>query len=164
MSAETLLRGNVAMDNYSKGRAVGRRDFVTITAVSFASVGALLACWPLVAHLAPNPSSRPNTVDVDLSAVGPGQVKLASWQAKPLLVRRWAEHSPWIVSYGDCSHCACILKRLEPFGALPSMEAFFCPCCASRFDFAGQRLAGPAQGPLKVPPHKLLSANVMRVG
>src|SRR5262245_11699104 len=115
----------------------GRRAFITTAAISFVSVGALLACWPLVAHLAPNPSSTPNFIDIDLATVAPRQVKLAKWQAEPLLIRRWTAHSPWIVTQGNCSHCACVLKRLEPFAALPSLEAFFCPCCASRFEFEG---------------------------
>jgi ubiquinol-cytochrome c reductase iron-sulfur subunit len=139
-----------------------RRDFLVAGATAFVSAGALAAVWPLVASLAPNAASVPDFIDVDLSNLEPRQTRTISLFGKPVLVRRWSLRDPWIATAADCAHCACLLK-FDGAMARPAVEALFCPCCASRFDFVGRRLAGPARSDLVPVDTEVQPGNVVRL-
>jgi ubiquinol-cytochrome c reductase iron-sulfur subunit len=59
-------------------------------------------------------------------------------------------HREWLVVAGACARCACLLKDGRSLG-LDAVDAFFCACCASRFDVAGRVSGGPAPTNLAVP-------------
>src|SRR3546814_13923419 len=67
---------------------VRRRDFINIAAVSFAGVGAATAVIPLVNQM--NPSAAVlalASIEVDVSAIQPGQAIKASRRGQPVLLR-----------------------------------------------------------------------------
>lgn len=140
-----------------------RRDFIWIAAVTFVGVGAVASLYPFAANLAPNASSPKPFTDIDVSDVPPRSFRLVSWQGKPVLIRRWSATEPWIVTQGECNHCACLLR---PIGDLPdpSHEWILCPCCASRFQFQGKRLSGPANTDLRAIAFRLTGPQAMRIG
>jgi len=66
-----------------------RRDFLYIATGAAATVGAGLAAWPFIDQM--NPSSAVlamASIEVDLSAVQPGQQVVATWRGHPLFIRR----------------------------------------------------------------------------
>lgn len=65
------------------------------------------------------------------------------------------------VFVGICTHCRCKIQAGDPVGPA---AAFVCPCCASRFDWAGRAYEGPAQYNLPVPPYAILSGNRIVIG
>jgi len=52
-----------------------RRDFVVVSALTFAGVGCVVALWPFVDQMNPSGSSVCDAIDVDLSQVQIGQVR-----------------------------------------------------------------------------------------
>jgi ubiquinol-cytochrome c reductase iron-sulfur subunit len=66
-----------------------RRDFLYIATGAAAAVGAAFAAWPFIDQM--NPSSAvlaAASIEVDLSAIVPGQQALIKWRGHPLFVRR----------------------------------------------------------------------------
>jgi ubiquinol-cytochrome c reductase iron-sulfur subunit len=180
-----------------------RRDFVVVSALTFAGVGCVVALLPFVDQMHPNRSSARDTVDVDLSQVQFGQLQQVRWKQEPLLVRRRTPqevelarrvlltdltdpyarvqgvgertsaidanrtkvgHDNWLVVIGVCTYCRCLVKASDRDLALRADEAFFCPCCNSRFDLAGRASAGPARQNLVVPPYRFLTPTKMQIG
>ncbi len=71
-----------------QGEPVRRRDFINIAAVSFAGVGAATVILPLVNQM--NPSADVlalASMEVDLSAIKPGQAIKTSWRKQPVFIR-----------------------------------------------------------------------------
>jgi ubiquinol-cytochrome c reductase iron-sulfur subunit len=65
-----------------------RRDFIVLTAGAFVGVGAVLALWPLIDQMNPNPASPPpETIDLDLAPIRPGQTVSLQWRGLPIFVR-----------------------------------------------------------------------------
>jgi ubiquinol-cytochrome c reductase iron-sulfur subunit len=54
--------------------------------------------------------------------------------------RTEAGHREWLVVAGACTRCSCLLKDGRVLGL--DEIAFFCACCASRFDLAGRIRGG----------------------
>lgn len=140
-----------------------RRDTLVVLAYAFVGVGLAAAVWPMAASLAPNEGSPKNTLDVDVSRLPVRTFRLVSWQGEPVLLRQWSKTEPWIVTQGKCSHCACMLKPMAHL-ATPSDEWILCPCCASRFEFEGRRLSGPAINGLKAIAFQLVASGTLRIG
>jgi ubiquinol-cytochrome c reductase iron-sulfur subunit len=66
----------------------GRRDFIVQLACAFAGVGGALALWPFLDQMNPNDASPPpETRDVDLQPIEPGQVVSVIWRGKPVFIR-----------------------------------------------------------------------------
>ena len=66
-----------------------RRDFLYIATGAAATVGVAFAAWPFIDQM--NPSSAVlamASVELDLSAVQPGQQVVFKWRGHPLFVRR----------------------------------------------------------------------------
>ena len=79
-----------------EGEGVRRRDFINIAAVSFAGVGGAALLYPLVNQM--NPSADVLAlaqIDVDLSAIQPGQAIKTTWRTQPIFIRNLtpAEHA-----------------------------------------------------------------------
>ena len=65
-----------------------RRDFLYVATAAFAGAGVVPVAWSLVNQM--NPSADVlalASIDLDLSAVQPGQAIKASWRGKPVFVK-----------------------------------------------------------------------------
>ncbi|API59013.1 ubiquinol-cytochrome c reductase iron-sulfur subunit [Tardibacter chloracetimidivorans] len=171
---------------------VRRRDFINIAAVSFAGVGAATAVIPLVNQM--NPSADVlalASIEVDVSAIQPGQAIKASWRGKPVFIRnltaaeqaeankvplselrdpasladRTAEgKANWLITLGVCTHLGCV-----PLGAAEGENkgdygGYFCPCHGSHYDTAARIRKGPAPTNLEVPEYAFKSDTVVQIG
>jgi len=169
-----------------------RRDYLTIAAVSFAGVGAVVTVLPLVNSM--NPSAdvlAQSTTEIDISAIEPGQAIKASFRKQPLFVRNLTQaeqdaanavpvsslrdpqtlkqrtkegHSNWLITLGVCTHLGCV-----PLGAGEGENrgpfgGYFCPCHGSAYDTAGRIRQGPAPKNLAVPEYTFTSDTVVTVG
>lgn len=174
------------------GDGVRRRDFINIAAVSAAGVGAAALLYPLVNQM--NPSADVlalASIDVDISAIQPGQAIKTIWRKQPIFIRnllpqeiaaanavpvgdlrdpqtladRTAEGKPnWLITLGVCTHLGCV-----PLGAAEGENrgefgGYFCPCHGSHYDTAGRIRKGPAPLNLEVPEYIFTSDTVVRIG
>jgi len=65
-----------------------RRDFIHIATSAFLLIGGAAALWPLIDQMNPDASTlATGTVDVDVSAIEPGQAITVMWRGKPVFVR-----------------------------------------------------------------------------
>lgn len=175
-----------------EGGGVRRRDFINIAAVSFAGVGAGVTVLPLVYQM--NPSADVlalSSIDVDVSAIEPGQAIKTSWRKQPIFIRnltpkeiaeadavslselrdpqtlqdRTAEgHENWLITLAVCTHLGCV-----PLGAAEGENkgeygGYFCPCHGSHYDTAARIRKGPAPTNLEVPEYEFTSDTVVRIG
>jgi ubiquinol-cytochrome c reductase iron-sulfur subunit len=170
---------------------VRRRDFINIAAVSFAGVGAATTLFPLVNQM--NPSADVlalASIEVDLSAIQPGQAIKTIFRKQPLFIRHLTPQEiaagmempgdlrdpqsladrtqpgkqMWLVTMGVCTHLGCV-----PLGAAEGENkgqygGYFCPCHGSHYDTAGRIRKGPAPLNLEVPDYKFASDTVITVG
>jgi ubiquinol-cytochrome c reductase iron-sulfur subunit len=77
--------------------------------------------------------------------------------------RTKAGHEQWLVVVSLCTHLGC---RLSPVRreTSASLEGWFCPCHAARFDLSGRVRSGPARTNLPVPPYAFLTPMKIRIG
>ena len=69
-----------------------RRDFLYIATGTVGAVGAAAAAWPLVSQMAPDASTRAlASIEVDISAIEPGQAITVKWRGKPVFIRNRTE-------------------------------------------------------------------------
>jgi ubiquinol-cytochrome c reductase iron-sulfur subunit len=164
-----------------------RRDFITLTAGSMAAVGAACVAWPLVDSL--NPSADVlalSSIEVDLSAIQPGQTLTVKWQGKPVFItnrtqkkvdearsvrlselidpeldqdRVKAGHDQWLITIGICTHLGCV-----PLANQGDYDGWFCPCHGSQYDSSGRVRKGPAPLNLAIPPYEFISDTKIRIG
>ncbi len=64
-----------------------RRDFVTLSATTFAGVGSALSLWPFVDQMNPNPSTPLPHVHVDVAGIAPGATRRIVVLAQPVFIR-----------------------------------------------------------------------------
>ena len=65
-----------------------RRDFLLIATGTFAAVGAASLAWPFIAQMNPDASTLAmSSVEVDISAMEPGQSIKLMWRGKPIFIR-----------------------------------------------------------------------------
>lgn len=65
-----------------------RRDFLFIATGAVAAVGTAAVVWPVVDQMNPDASALAlATIDVDVSAVQPGQSLTVKWRGKPVFIR-----------------------------------------------------------------------------
>ena len=171
---------------------VRRRDFINIAAVSFAGVGAAVCVLPLINQM--NPSADVlalASIEVDVSAIQPGQAIKTSWRKQPVFIRNLnpAEvkaanevdvaslrdpesletrtkpgKENWLITLGVCTHLGCV-----PLGAAAGeiqgdFKGYFCPCHGSHYDTAGRIRKGPAPTNLAVPEYSFLSDTLVQIG
>lgn len=164
-----------------------RRDFMTLTASSMTAVGAVCAAWPLVDSL--NPSAdvlAMSSIEVDLSAIEPGQTHTVKWRGKPVFIRHRTEaeiqeaqstplkdlvdpqpdekrvkegRAQWLVTIGICTHLGCV-----PLPNKGDFNGWFCPCHGSHYDTSGRIRKGPAPLNLAVPTYEFISDTKIRIG
>ena len=175
----------------SSQEGMRRRDFINIAAVSVAGVGAAATLYPLVNQM--NPSADVlalAAIEVDVSAIQPGQAIKTIFRKQPLFVRhltpaeikqgmempgdlrdpqsladRTAEGKPqWLITMGVCTHLGCV-----PLGAAEGENkgeygGYFCPCHGSHYDAAGRIRRGPAPKNLEVPEYNFTSDTLVTIG
>ena len=164
-----------------------RRDFVTLTAGGLTAVGACCATIPLIDSL--NPSAdvlAMSSVEVDISAVAPGQTITVKWRGKPVFItnrteaeiaevratpmkdlkepqedeqRILAGHEKWLVTIGICTHLGCV-----PLSNKGDFEGWFCPCHGSHYDKSGRVRKGPAPYNLAIPPYSFITDTKIKIG
>jgi ubiquinol-cytochrome c reductase iron-sulfur subunit len=192
MAEQALAGVNPDADHSTEGSGVRRRDFINIAAVSFAGVGAGAIAIPLVNQM--NPSAdvlAEATLELDVSAIQPGQAIKAVFRKQPLFVRHLtgeeiaaankvaastlrdpqsladrtkAGKAQWLITKGVCTHLGCV-----PLGAAEGENkgeygGYFCPCHGSHYDTAGRIRKGPAPKNLEVPDYAFRSDTKVEVG
>ena len=187
----TLGSGPDSASDAAHDAHMRRRDFINIAAVSVAGVGAAVTLYPLVNQM--NPSADVlalASIEVDLSAIQPGQAVKTIFRKQPLFIRhltppeiaagmqmpgdlrdpqsladRTAEGKPqWLITMGVCTHLGCV-----PLGAAEGENkgaygGYFCPCHGSHYDSAGRIRRGPAPKNLEVPAYFFKTDTVAVVG
>jgi ubiquinol-cytochrome c reductase iron-sulfur subunit len=169
-----------------------RRDFIYIATGAFAAAGAATVLWPLVNQM--NPSADVLAlaqIDLDLSAIAPGQAVKVSWRGKPVFARNLtpkeiaeanavpvsslrdpqtlaqrtkAGKENWLITLGVCTHLGCV-----PLGAgegenKGAFGGYFCPCHGSQYDTAARIRSGPAPKNLEVPDYAFKSPTQVTIG
>jgi ubiquinol-cytochrome c reductase iron-sulfur subunit len=181
-----LSPGDVSEDG------VRRRDFINIAAVSFAGVGAVAAAIPLVTQMSASADVRAlASVEIDISAIKPGQAIKAMWRNQPVFIRNHtaqdnqeanavplselrdhetlaqrtkAGHTNWLITLAVCTHLGCV-----PLGAGEGENrgqygGYFCPCHGSSYDTAARIRKGPAPKNLFVPEYAFKSDTLVQIG
>lgn len=175
-----------------EGEGVRRRDFINIAAVAYAGVGAGVIALPLINQMNPSADVRAlASIDVDVSAIEPGQAIKSMWRKQPLFIRNLtpkeigeanavavsslrdpqtlAERTKvgkenWLITMAVCTHLGCV-----PLGAAEGENrgeygGYFCPCHGSHYDTAARIRKGPAPKNLEVPDYEFTSDTVVRIG
>ena len=79
------------MTDPSDIRRLARRDFIVQAAHAFAGVGCAATLWPFIDQMNPTKGTPPpETRDVDLSPIEPGQTKTVAWRGLPVSMRHRA--------------------------------------------------------------------------
>lgn len=173
-------------------QGVRRRDFINIAAVAWAGVGAGVIALPLVNQMNPSADVRAlASIDVDVSAIQPGQAIKSIWRKQPIFIRNLtpqeqqqanavavsslrdpqtlaertkAGKENWLITMAVCTHLGCV-----PLGAAEGENrgeygGYFCPCHGSHYDTAARIRKGPAPKNLEVPDYEFTSDTVVRIG
>ena len=169
-----------------------RRDFLNIAAVSFAGVGAVAVVVPLVNQM--NPSADVlalASIEVDISAILPGQAIKTIWRKQPVFVRNLTPkeqqeaiavpmsalrdpqtlaqrtkpgHQNWLITMGVCTHLGCVPLGAGEGETRGEFGGYFCPCHGSVYDTAARIRKGPAPKNLQVPEYSFKSPTVVQIG
>lgn len=171
---------------------VRRRDFINIAAVSFGGVGVVATVFPLVNQM--NPSADVlalSSIEVDISAIEPGQAVKTSWRKQPIFIRNLtateieaankvdisslrdpqtltertqAGKENWLITLGVCTHLGCVPLGAAQGEVKGEFGGYFCPCHGSHYDTAGRTRKGPAPTNLEVPEYSFLTDTVVKIG
>ncbi|MFQ5533928.1 MAG: ubiquinol-cytochrome c reductase iron-sulfur subunit [Sphingomonadales bacterium] len=164
---------------------VSRRDFLYVATGAFGAIGATFAVWPLIDQM--NPSADVlalASIEVDLSAIEPGQSIKAVWRKQPVFIRHRTpeeiaearadddsdlrdpardedrvQRPEWLIMVGVCTHLGCI-----PLGEQGDFGGWFCPCHGSHYDKSGRIRKGPAPTNLPVPEYVFLDDTTVKIG
>lgn len=65
-----------------------RRDFLYIATAAVGGVGAAATMWPLIDQMNPDAATEAasGSIDIDLTAIQPGQQVIALWSARPVFI------------------------------------------------------------------------------
>ena len=169
-----------------------RRDFLYLTAAGFGAVATGSAVWPLVDSMNPAADTLAlSTVEVDISALQPGQAMTVMWRGKPVFIRRRTAdemksatdvdvgtlrdpqpdsdrvqkgHEEYLVLVGVCTHLGCVPNGQKVTDAHGDFGGWFCPCHGSHYDTSGRIRKGPAPKNLEVPQYTFLSDTKIKIG
>ena len=65
-----------------------RRDFLTLTAGAFVTVGGLATLWPFISQMNPDAGAVAlSSIEVDLAPIQVGQAITVLWRGKPVFIR-----------------------------------------------------------------------------
>ena len=171
---------------------VRRRDFINIAAVAAAGVGAAATLYPLLNQM--NPSADVlalASIEVDISAIEPGQAVKTTFRKQPLFIRhltpqeiqeansvdvgslrdpqtlaeRTKEGKPqWLITMGVCTHLGCVPLGAAEGESKGAYGGYFCPCHGSHYDTAARVRKGPAPKNLEVPDYAFRSDTLVAIG
>lgn len=167
-----------------------RRDFLTLSAASFAAVGTACVVWPFVDSMNPAADTLAlSTTEVDLGPIQEGQAITVMWRGKPVFIRRRTaveieeaqtvdmavlidpqaddarvKKPEWLVLVGICTHLGCVPVGQKQTEARGDFGGYFCPCHGSHYDTSGRIRKGPAPKNLGVPPYAFVSDTLIRIG
>jgi len=174
------------------GSGVRRRDFLNIAAVSAAGVGGVALLYPLVNQM--NPSADVLAlaqIDVDISAIRPGQAIKTIWRKQPIFIRNLTPaeiqaanavdvnslrdpqtlaertkegHRNWLITLGVCTHLGCVPLGAAEGESRGEFGGYFCPCHGSHYDTAARVRKGPAPRNLEVPDYEFTTDTAVRIG
>jgi ubiquinol-cytochrome c reductase iron-sulfur subunit len=69
-----------------------RRDFLYVATASVGAVGVAALAWPFIDQMNPDASTRAlASIDVDVSAIEPGQAITVKWRGRPVFIRNRTE-------------------------------------------------------------------------
>lgn len=171
---------------------VRRRDFINIAALSAAGVGGAALLFPLVNQM--NASADVLAlaqIDVDISAIRPGQAIKTIWRKQPIFIRNLlpkeiaeanavplsalrdpqtlAERTKpgkanWLITLGVCTHLGCVPLGIGEGENKGPYGGYFCPCHGSMYDTAARIRQGPAPKNLEVPDYKFTGPTTVLIG
>lgn len=151
-----------------------------------------MAVKPLIVQMSASADVRRQaSIEVDVSAIQPGQAIKTSWRKQPIFIRNLtpaeiaeANKVPesslrdpqtlaertlpgkenWLITLAVCTHLGCV-----PLGAAEGENkgefgGYFCPCHGSHYDTAGRIRKGPAPTNLEVPEYAFNSDTVVKIG
>ncbi len=169
-----------------------RRDFLYVATGAFAAAGAAAVVVPLVNQM--NPSADVlalASIDLDLSAVQPGQTIKVSWRGKPVFARQLTPveiaeakkvdvktlrdpqtlsdrtkpgYEQWLITLGVCTHLGCVPLGAGEGEKRGDFGGYFCPCHGSQYDTAARIRSGPAPKNLEVPAYMFKSPTSVTIG
>ncbi len=169
-----------------------RRDFIFVATGAFAAVGAAAVVVPLVNQM--NPSADVlalASIDVDLSAIQPGQAIKVAWRGKPVFARQLTPKEiaeakavdiktlrdpqtldertkpgkeQWLITLGVCTHLGCVPLGAGEGEKRGDFGGYFCPCHGSQYDTAARIRSGPAPRNLEVPTYAFKSPTSVTIG
>lgn len=169
-----------------------RRDFLYLATAGVAAVGAGSVAWPFINQM--NPAADVlalATVDVNISALEPGQAITIKWRGKPVFVRRRTKveieeartvdlttlpdpqedadrvvkgKEDYLIVLGVCTHLGCVPLGQKPSEPRGDFGGWFCPCHGSHYDTSGRIRKGPAPKNLVIPTYQFLDENNVRLG
>ena len=171
---------------------VRRRDFINVAAISFAGIGAAAIVLPLINQMSPSADVLAlASIEVDLSAIQPGQAVKTSWRKQPIFLRNLtpaeidaankvdvsslrdpqtlAERTKvgkenWLITLGVCTHLGCVPLGAAEGEVRGDFGGYFCPCHGSHYDTAARVRKGPAPKNLVVPNYAFTSDTVVQIG
>jgi ubiquinol-cytochrome c reductase iron-sulfur subunit len=174
------------------GDGVRRRDFINIAAVSAAGVGGLVTLIPLISQMAPSADVlAESSVEMDLSAIKPGQAIKGIFRKQPVFLRNLTPHEMaeankvpvsslrdpeslaertkpgkenWLITMGVCTHLGCVPLGAGEGEVKGEFGGYFCPCHGSSYDTAARIRKGPAPKNLEVPVYEFTSDHVVKIG
>ncbi len=191
-SVDTTVEPNDPVTSEPGIGGVRRRDFINIAAVSFAGVGVVATVFPLVNQM--NPSADVlalSSIEVDISAIEPGQAIKSSWRKQPIFIRNLTApeieaanqvdisglrdpetladrtqvgKENWLITLGVCTHLGCVPLGAAQGEVKGEYGGYFCPCHGSHYDTAGRTRKGPAPTNLEVPEYSFLTDTVVKIG
>jgi ubiquinol-cytochrome c reductase iron-sulfur subunit len=189
-AAPTVALGAIPEDHSADG--VRRRDFINYAAIAAASVGGIASLVPLISQMAPSADVlAESSVEVDISAVQPGQTIKAMFRKQPLFIRNLTPkeiaeaekvdvsslrdpqtlaertkegHTNWLITMGVCTHLGCVPQGAGEGEVKGDFGGYFCPCHGSVYDTAARIRKGPAPKNLEVPEYAFQSDTVVKIG
>lgn len=167
-----------------------RRDFIFLAAGAAGAVGVGAATLPFIQSMNPAADVLAGaSVDVDISAIQPGQSLTVLWRGKPVFIRhrtpeeiknaenvslkslrdpqtdaQRVKDPAWLVMVGICTHLGCIPNQRKGLAGDPDNGGWLCPCHGSYYDTSGRIVKGPAPTNLEVPSYKFLNNKTIRIG
>ena len=169
----------------AEGHGGTRRDFLYVAAGGMGGVGTVIMAWPFVGQMNPSQDVLAlSSIEVDISAIEPGQQVKKFWRGKPVFIRRRtpeeieksvaddtaslpdpeldadrAQKPEWLILVGVCTHFGCV-----PLADRGEYGGWFCPCHGSHYDLSGRIRKGPAPRNLEVPQYEFLDDNTVKIG
>ena len=179
-------------DNINNGR---RRVLTTVT-TGVGLAGAAALAVPLVASMKPSARARAGgaPVEVDITDLAPGQMKVVEWRGKPVWILRRDEtmllelasivddlsdpNSAVVEQQPDYARNAhrsirsdvlVVLGVCTHLGCVPldqqgDFGGWFCPCHGSHYDVSGRIRKGPAPKNMEIPKFEFVDSNTIKIG